>query len=257
MAKQIASNQWIYNTFGVGNNNLRMPTKSVIEGYGLQVSGSYASNQLVARDDISVGLISIPLYVIVRSTEYSWDYDMPVDYEGQPRFAAYFNLESYNGTIRFADNTTAPFYLHTSLNSAGDNQQLSMAFSYEQTYNVTSSFSNFYVYPNKRISSVYLPNIDFLIYDRDGWQINPSNPISDASYALSFAFKQNGSWNIPMTLWRSASGYNISSCILGDIGHTTLETGNSFYDYNLSSNNLQGFAIYIDRWASGGGGSEY
>lgn len=253
----MASNQWIYNTFGVGNNNLRMPTKSVIEGYGLKVSGDYASNQLVARDDISVGLVSIPLYVIVRSTDYSWNYGMPVYHAGQYKYAAYFNLVNNNrssdGYVLFQGGAKAPFYINTSINSAGDNWRLSMAFSYEQEYYVTSSFSNFYVYPGERIQAVYLPNIDFLIYDSSGWQINSSNPTSDASYALSFAFKQSGIWRTPITYWRSSYGYTISSCTLGDLGNTTLDTGSSFYDYNLNSNNLQGFAICIDRWGSGGG----
>lgn len=52
MAK-IASNAWIYSEFGVGVNNRKCPTKSVIEGYGCTVSLLYSSNQLVPENGIT------------------------------------------------------------------------------------------------------------------------------------------------------------------------------------------------------------
>lgn len=50
---KIASNAWIYSEFGVGVNNSKCPTKSVIEGYGCTVSLLYSSNQLVPESEIT------------------------------------------------------------------------------------------------------------------------------------------------------------------------------------------------------------
>lgn len=50
---KIASNAWIYSEFGVGVNNSKCPTKSVIEGYGCTISAeSYQDSQLVPQDYI-------------------------------------------------------------------------------------------------------------------------------------------------------------------------------------------------------------
>lgn len=249
MANQIATNSYIFNKFGLGPGGSQAPTKSVIEGYGLTVSGSYTETQLVKEEDITAGLVNIPLYVIVHSTEYAWDYDMPIRVEESDKYASHFNIiASANGCyVTMNNGSNYNTYINTSLNNSGVFQKFSMSFSYEQEYYISNTFNSFVIPANGVIKSIYLPNIYFYTY-AGSLPLGDRNPTSDASYALSLMYKVNGLWQHLECYMKSSYGVNISSCMLGDYGNVTLDTGSNISSYNLSATNLQGIAICIDRW---------
>lgn len=106
---KIASNSWIFSTFGVGSNNSKCPTYGVLNAYPtLSISGSYSSSQLVKQSDISkvvtdliytysisnpgaidvslsddsgFSIWNIPAQVAIRSSQYA-DLHSTILYEG-------------------------------------------------------------------------------------------------------------------------------------------------------------------------------
>lgn len=92
---KIASNAWIYSEFGVGVNNSKCPTKSVIEGYGCTVSLLYSSNQLVPENGITYEVGGEVKWV---NTNYTGDLGNFVIFKGllmRTQLDYYVNNNSY------------------------------------------------------------------------------------------------------------------------------------------------------------------
>ena len=270
MARQMASNQWIYNTFKVGNNDSRMPTKSVIEGYGLKVSGSYASNQLVARDDISEGLVDIPFYVVLNWHQVPYN-SRRIFYNGSYRYPQYFSLwTNYWGaesTVTMAGGNAYPVYMDTFYNSAGDNQYLNFDSSgttlqYPVSVNAPQ-FNRFAIPAGINIEGVYIQDIYINWYEQDKTPIGLSGSVTtNFGYRLSLAFNYRGWWEVlGSNVWTNQYGHRITGSMVGYSDRYVLHTGTGLStSYSLNSNTLtsssavRGVAIMFDFYEIDGGG---
>lgn len=274
MAKQIASNQWIYNTFGVGNNNLRMPTKSVIEGYGLEVSGSYASNQLVARDDISqpVHLLDIPIYV--RLNWHMVPYNSCfVYYDGSYRFPQYFNMfNNYwvsNSQIhlRGINNTNETInydiYIDTRYDFAGDNiyhnfDSRNNTREYCMTY-LCPGFTQLLVPPNYRVQGLTISDLLLHVYESNHTPIGTSGSITTKfCYRLSLEYQKSGMWYSPSPqIWTNNYNQTITGSMVGYTERNKLDVGTDYWNnHYVTTDELQGLAIVVDFYEYGSSGGD-
>ena len=266
MAKQIASNKWIYSTFSKGPNDSRMPTKSVIEGYGLKVEGSYASNQLVAREDIYEGLINIPFYVILKSHSIPYQ-DAMVYYQYQYRFPQYFNLfNNYWGnpsTVDMVDGVSYPIYMDTMYDAAGDTRYLNFDSYYNtREYAVSMdspSFNLFAIPANLNIYGIYIQDIFINFYDAYYTPIGSSGSVTtNFCYKLSLAYKTSNGWNtFNGGHWTNQYGQTVTGSMVGYSERYILQTGSNLPNQGiyLNSNNLYGIAIVFDFYDRSGGGN--
>ena len=284
----MASNQWIYNTFSVGNNNLYMPTKATIEGYGLQVSGSYASNQLVARDDISEGLVEIPFYVI-----FNW-HNVPyssrwVRYQGRDVMPIYCNVQSdvnilldhepgpnvTNGShthvVQNGSTANYDINMNTSKNYAGDFQALPSDSSTGtkeycmnmSTYNYGSpSFNHFAIPAGSKIRGITMRGVRVTFYDSSNNPIGTSGSVTTKfMYSLSIGVNEWGYWQPASYYWTDEYGSTITSSMVGFTRNYTLDCGSSLDSrFNLTPEVLtgsnRGIAIMFDFHELGGGSGD-
>lgn len=274
----MASNQWIYNNFGVGNNNLRMPTKSVIEGYGLAVSGSYASNQLVARDDIykpGPELKDVPIYV--RLNWHSVPYNSRlVYYNSSWRFPQYFNMfNSYwandsNIHLRSLSNTNSTIncdiIIDTRYNSAGDN----IFHNFDSSYN-TREYCMTYLCPSftkllvpdsgYRIQGLTISDLLLYVYESNYTPIGTSGSVNTKfCYRLSLEYQKGGYWHaISPFNWTNNYNQIITGQQVGYTERNRLDAGTDYWNnHYVSTDELQGLAIVVDfyEYGSSGGNSD-
>lgn len=264
----MASNQWIYNTFGVGSNNLYMPTKSTIEGYGLEVFGSYASNQLVARDDISqpVNLLDIPIYV--RLNWHMVPYNSCfVYYNGSYRFPQYFNMfNNYwanNSHVTMEGGTNYDIYIDTRYNSAGDNiyhnfDSRNNTREYCMTY-LCPGFTKLLLPPNQRIQAIHISDLLLYVYESNYTRIGGAGSVTTKfCYRLSLEYQKSGMWYLVSPLyWTNNYNQTITSNMVGYTERNRLDSGSSWgSSTTLYSNELQGLAIVVDFFEYGSSGGD-
>lgn len=276
MADRMASNTWIYSNFNVGPNDSRMPTKSVIQGYGLSVPDSYASNQLVKEKDIQESLVDIPFYVILNWHNVPYNSRM-VYYQGQYRFVQYFNLitpkQGDYGTVSMRNGTSYPIYMNTSLDSAGDTRFLNFdSANNTLIYPISmqaSSFNRFKVPPGIDIEGVYVNDIYISFYDAYYTPIGTSDSVTTTfCYRLSLCVNYRGWWEIAGHAdsehgWTNIYGQRITGSQVGYSDRYCLSTGTDLKGYNdirFNSNNLtgsdRGFAIVFDFYEYGSSGGD-
>lgn len=269
MARQMASNQWIYNNFGVGNNDLRMPTKSVIEGYGLVVSGSYASNQLVARDDISQpNLLDIPIYVRLNWHMVPYNSCL-IYYQSSWRFPQYFNMfNSYwanDSYVTLEGGATCDLIIDTRYNSAGDNiyhnfDSRNNTREYCMTY-LCPGFTQLLLPPDQKIQAICISDLLLHVYESDHTRIGGSGSVTtNFCYRLSLEYQKSGMWYLVSPFyWTNNYGQIITSNMVGYTERNRLDSGSSWgSSTTLYTQELQGLAIVVDffEYGSSGGNSD-
>lgn len=268
MAKQMASNQWIYNNFGVGNNNLRMPTKSVIEGYGLTVSGSYASNQLVARDDISqpVNLLDIPIYVRLNGHTVPYQSRL-IYYQSSWRFPQYFNMfNNYwanDSHVTMYGGANYDIIINTRYNYAGDNiyhnfDSYNNTLEYPMTY-LCPGFTKLLLPPNQRIQAIHISDLLLHVYESNYTPIGTSGSVTtNFCYRLSLEYQRSGMWyKVSPLIWTNNYDQVITSNMVGYTERNRLDTGSSWgSSTTLYTNELQGLAIVLDFFEYGSSGGD-
>ena len=255
----MASNQWIYNQFGIGPNNSKMPTKAEIQNYGLFVPDSYTSTQLVKEEDIVAGVKEIPIYVIIKQQNFPDSVRVILE-RGEEKYAQYFNLfnnywDELNGTnkslITMMDGSTYPLVLDTRRNLQNNFTYHNFDSSYgtlEYDMSLITIKTSTSIPYGKIIQGIHIEDLRLEVYDKNYNTIGSSGAAvtTDFMYHLTLQYKRNNIWYTPSVVtWTSHWGGLMVGAMVGFSERNILDTSNSFVSTSLNSADLQGIAVSI------------
>jgi hypothetical protein len=267
---QIACDNWLYTNFSKGSStSYACPPKSVItDTYGLTVSGTYETNQLVKQSDISepVNLLDIPIYV--RLNWHSVPYNSRlIYYQSSWRFPQYFNMFntywSNDSHVMTSDGIEYDILIDTRFDFAGDTifhnfDSSNNTREYCMTY-LCPGFTKLLLPPNKRIQAIHIYDLLLHVYDSYYTRIGGSGSVTtNFYYRLSLEYKKNGMWTAVSPLyWKDQWNGTLTGSMVGYTERNTLDSGSSWgSSTTLYTHDLQGLAIVVDFYESGYSGGD-
>lgn len=267
---QIACDNWLYTNFSKGSStSYACPPKSVItDTYGLTVSGTYETNQLVKQSDISepVNLLDIPIYVRLNWHMVPYNSCL-IYYQSSWRFPQYFNMfnnywanDSY---VTLEGGATCDLIIDTRYNSAGDNifhnfDSRNNTREYCMTY-LCPGFTKLLLPSDQKIQAICISDLLLYVYESNHTPIGTSGSVTtNFCYRLSLEYQKSGMWyRVSPFYWTNNYNQTITSNMVGYTERNKLDSGSSWgSSTNLYTQELQGLAIVVDFFEYGSSGGD-